>query len=211
MSKLNFQHHYSSLQCHMILQKILLICWLVAQETFLMFIPVEDIKSICWNTADLRLCSLTCFKNINCRMRKYSCDCSTCDLQTYVTIVTCRSLWIWCNPVRLFLTLIHVPWVHLPWYRGNTMCFWTHTDTWLCIYFSCFSTFYRVFVCMCLCMFSSHPSFSIGPSVNWGETVIGPCNLWSVCVSSGSNTPSSLNIPALYTHIYMHNAWASSL
>ncbi len=35
VAKLNFQHHKPSLQCHMILQEINLICWFAAQETFL--------------------------------------------------------------------------------------------------------------------------------------------------------------------------------
>ncbi len=38
-SKLNFQHHSSSLQCHMILQKSF---WYAAQETFLIIINVEN-------------------------------------------------------------------------------------------------------------------------------------------------------------------------
>ncbi len=38
-SKLNFQHHYSSVQCHMILYKS---CWFAAQETFLIIINDEN-------------------------------------------------------------------------------------------------------------------------------------------------------------------------
>ncbi len=37
IAKLNFQHPYSSLQCHMILQKSF-----GAQETFILFISIEN-------------------------------------------------------------------------------------------------------------------------------------------------------------------------
>ncbi len=37
---LNFQYHYSSLQCHMILQR--LFCWFAAQEIFLIITTVEN-------------------------------------------------------------------------------------------------------------------------------------------------------------------------
>jgi len=36
MTKLNFQHHYSGLQCHMILQKSLLYADLVLKKHFLL-------------------------------------------------------------------------------------------------------------------------------------------------------------------------------
>ncbi len=42
----NFSHykysHYSSLKCHMILQKSLLICWFAAEETFLIISNVKN-------------------------------------------------------------------------------------------------------------------------------------------------------------------------
>ncbi len=38
-SNLNFQHHYSSLQCHMILQKSF---WNAAEETLIIIINVEN-------------------------------------------------------------------------------------------------------------------------------------------------------------------------
>ncbi len=37
MTKLNFQHHYSNLQCHMILQISFLIGWFGAKETFIFY------------------------------------------------------------------------------------------------------------------------------------------------------------------------------
>ncbi len=44
MVKLNFQHHYSSLQCHMILHSIKLIC---AQEIIIIIIIIHDYCQ-CW-------------------------------------------------------------------------------------------------------------------------------------------------------------------
>ncbi len=40
MAKLNFQHHYSGLQCHMILQKAF--TYADAKETFIIIINVEN-------------------------------------------------------------------------------------------------------------------------------------------------------------------------
>jgi len=42
---MNFQHHYSCLQCHRsdtVSSEIILICWFSAQETFLIIINVEN-------------------------------------------------------------------------------------------------------------------------------------------------------------------------
>ncbi len=43
--KLNFQHHYSILQGHMIHQKSIL-CWVAAQETFLLIIKIVVLLKI---------------------------------------------------------------------------------------------------------------------------------------------------------------------
>ncbi len=41
--KAEFQHHYSSLQCHMILQKSF---WFAAQETFIIIINVQNCRCL---------------------------------------------------------------------------------------------------------------------------------------------------------------------
>ncbi len=46
MAKLNFQHHYFSLKCHMI---IILICWFAAQETFLNTAENSYAEYCLWN------------------------------------------------------------------------------------------------------------------------------------------------------------------
>ncbi len=67
IAKLNFQPHYSSLRCHMILKKKkILICWFVAQETFLIPISVENCcaasyfcgnhDNICFRILKVHLC-----------------------------------------------------------------------------------------------------------------------------------------------------------
>jgi len=45
MEKLNYQNHYSSLQCHTILQ-IIVICWFAAQETIIIIIII-NVESSC--------------------------------------------------------------------------------------------------------------------------------------------------------------------
>jgi len=46
LAKLYFQHHYTSLQCHMILQKS--ICWFAAQERFLSMLKTVVLPNIFW-------------------------------------------------------------------------------------------------------------------------------------------------------------------
>lgn len=69
----------------------------------------------------------------------------------------------------------------------------------------CYVALFTVYVCVCLftvCV--CNLSFSVGSSIKWGETVIGPCNLWCICVYSGSNTLSYLNNLQLYIRTHSH-------
>ncbi len=52
-SKLNFQHHYSSLQSQTIPPEIILICWFAAQETFIYDLIIISVDHVWWSEQQL--------------------------------------------------------------------------------------------------------------------------------------------------------------